>query len=216
VVDYDGSIAQLLPFDAKGWHVGSSYWKGHTDLNAHTIGIEVVNYGATPNSSNTNGIVVRPRRAGEFGTDVGAPENWHYADHPLEPGRKQYWERYTEAQLHTLDMLTALLVDHYKLREVVGHEEVAIPRGRKTDPGPAFPLAHYKAFAEHGNAGSEGNYTVLVNDLNVRGGPGTSFKIIGSLDKGTGVKVLKVEGSWALITHDGGRGYVHESFIMKN
>lgn len=212
-VDLDGSIVQMVPLNVKAWHAGKSQWRGHTDLNAYSIGIELINYGPTPFRNET---VILTREGRNFDGDWGNPENWLAAEHPLEPGRKQWWQRFERAQFDTLDALVPLLVDTYNLREVVGHEEIATPRGRKTDPGPAFPLGHYKEYADHGNAGSEGRYTVTAETLNVRGGPGVDFKVLTSLRRGDTVKVLHFEGNWALVVYDTtNKGYAHKGYLMK-
>ncbi len=41
----DGRIAQLVPEARRAWHAGKSHWKGETDINSASIGIEVVNSG---------------------------------------------------------------------------------------------------------------------------------------------------------------------------
>ena len=44
-VDEDGRIDQLVPEARRAWHAGLSSWKGVTDINSRSIGIEIVNPG---------------------------------------------------------------------------------------------------------------------------------------------------------------------------
>jgi N-acetylmuramoyl-L-alanine amidase len=41
----DGRIDQLVPEARRAWHAGISSWKGETDINSRSIGIEIVNPG---------------------------------------------------------------------------------------------------------------------------------------------------------------------------
>ena len=56
---------------------------------------------------------------------------------------------------------------------------------------------------------------VTKNDAcNIRSGPGTSNKIIFTVEKGIPFKVLKRKGSWIHIEHaDGDKGWIHKSLV---
>ncbi|WP_374576004.1 N-acetylmuramoyl-L-alanine amidase [Phenylobacterium sp.] len=45
MVEEDGRVFRLVPEERRAWHAGRSFWKGVTDVNAASVGVEIVNPG---------------------------------------------------------------------------------------------------------------------------------------------------------------------------
>lgn len=133
----DGDMVQLVPFDTVAWHAGESAWKGRDSVNLFSIGIEIDNAG--PLKRNALG-------GWQHSTN---PRFTYEADQVLvakhkSGGPERGWLKYTEPQLAALERACKAIVKAYpSITEIVGHEDVA--PGRKTDPGPAFPMADFRA-----------------------------------------------------------------------
>lgn len=197
IIGKKGEIVQLVPFNLKAWHAGISEWKGRSGLNRYSIGIEMDNAG------------LLEKRADGYYTNFGKRlDNSQVvlARHKFGD-KEQAWEAFTEKQIETVETLCLLLIENYPIQEIVGHEDIS--RGRKTDPGPAFPLQKIinrvltgRKDDESSNDGNEENnginYGVVSADyLNIRKEPSTNGQLASDpLPRGTKLKIIEEKNGW--------------------
>jgi len=133
VIADDGRVVQLVPFDRAAWHAGPSQWRGCTSMNSSSIGIELANWGdmieGGPGAYHVGKTLV---------PDARVLVARHKNGGPMTP-----WHRYTDVQLATALAVAKALEAAYGFEDVCGHEDIA--PNRKVDPGPAFPLASFRA-----------------------------------------------------------------------
>jgi N-acetylmuramoyl-L-alanine amidase len=183
-----GEIIQLAPFNVVTWHAGVSHWAGLTGLNHSSIGIEMDNAGVLRNLGD--------RFESAFGKAY--PRNEVVLARHKHGTLEQAWHAYTEAQIARAFELAELLVAHYGLKEVLGHEDIA--RGRKTDPGPAFPLASLAARVAGRMDDDFPRYTVTARTLNIRSGPDAAAPPVApALKRGTEVALLEPGERWSRV-----------------
>lgn len=203
----DGSITQLAPFNIKTWHAGLSHWDGLSGLNSHSIGIEMDNAGPLKK--------VGDQYQAWFGT-LYAEDQVVHAKHRLD-SEPRWWHTYTETQIQKALELAQLLVRHYGLKDVIGHEDIA--PDRKRDPGPAFPLESVRASVLGRQAEESERYKVTASTLNIRSGPGIEFPAVAEpLKKGTEVALLEKRDRWhkvELVENGDIEGWVHNQFLAK-
>ncbi len=207
VLARDGTITQLAPFNVKTWHAGISHWDGLSGLNSHSIGIEMDNAGPLKK--------VGEKYQAWFGTLYGVAQVIH-AKHRLDD-ESRWWHVYTEAQIQRALELARLLVRHYGLKDVVGHEDIA--PDRKRDPGPAFPMEHIRAMVLGREEEERERYEVTASALNIRSGSGVEFPPVADpLTKGTIVALLEKRDRWSkveLLENGDVEGWVRNQFLKK-
>lgn len=189
LVDTNGSVTQFVPLNLRAWHAGESEWGGYKDINSHSIGIEVVNYGYLLKSA-----------AGTFHTaeaklTINAAQVID-ARHRLVHWPWHYWHAFTAEQIATCEALAEVLTPACALQDVLGHDDIAPTR--KADPGPAFPLPRIRGLAlgRDSQQIADGVVYVSVDKLNIRKGAGTSFEKVGpALIRNTQLKVISPDVS---------------------
>lgn len=161
VLSREGEWTQIVPFNRRAWHAGPSKYAGYTDINSHSIGIEISNIGWLR-------TVTPGRYADQYGHIIGSdgkfeglnrrahtpPKDW--PEHPhrrLSKNETYRWEPYYDSQLFALDGMVRVLKAAYPTIEyVVSHEEIDT-RGHKQDPGPMFPMRRYTKIVEDREVG---------------------------------------------------------------
>jgi len=130
VIDRDGKVTQLVPFDIEARHAGGqSTWKGLVNLNQYSIGIDFIN-------------------AGQLTLEGDQWKSWSgikysmsdvYLQKNTATGEVTGWHKYTVQQIQAAKrVIHALLSAYPTIEAVLGHSDI-LP-GRKVDPGPAFPI----------------------------------------------------------------------------
>ena len=188
VVGRNGSVTQQIPFNRIAWHAGKSRWQEDQRLNRLSLGIELDNAGRLER--------VGDRWRAWFGREYESSE-------VIEAVHKHQTEAsgchlYTPEQIEAAVETASLLSSKYNLREVLGHDDIS--PGRKSDPGPAFPISSFRAKVLGRAEDEEDVYETSAN-LNIRTGPGTQHaKLEGSpLPKGTHVVVQREQGHWRFV-----------------
>lgn len=127
VIDRNGEVTQLVPFNIVAWHAGVSKWKGISSLNNCSIGIEIVNAGK-----------LEKRESAYYTWDNKIISSDETYTHQEPQGELSYWHQYTQTQIKTLLEIIKCLNLYYPVTEILKHSEVS--PGRKIDPGPALEI----------------------------------------------------------------------------
>ncbi len=190
VVGRDGGVTQMVPFNRIAWHAGRSRWLGLEGMNRFSIGIEMDNAGLLTPSGD--------RFRAWFGDFYKADDVLLAAHKNDASARMLAWHRFTPEQIEVAVQIAALLTSHYNLKDVLGHEDIS--PGRKTDPGPAFPMASFRSRAMGRQDDKPEDFRVVVT-LNIRTGAGTQFPKLdgGPLPKGTIVEIVETQGDWSFV-----------------
>ena len=118
VVDEDGRILQLVPEARRAWHAGLGAWRGNTDINSASIGIEIVN-------------------PGHFWDITKSPDATAGDTPAVHPGYCDFPAVQIDAVIRLCSDIVAR--NHMPSQAILAHSDIA--PARKSDPGEKFPWA---------------------------------------------------------------------------
>ena len=202
VLDTDGTITQLVPFNCKANHAGYSNWDGLTGLNIHSIGIEVVNPGYVQKMNDgtyrrkiTDATKTKPAQYKTYPASTASKIIKTNHKHKFWDGiDNQHWFKFPQAQLDALYKLSKAIINEYQLIRAVGHDDIS--PARKPDPGPAFPWDDFKLNVS-GHTDNVGKiYIVNTNGTNFRAEPSSGAAKIKTLNTGFEVGLVETNGLW--------------------
>ncbi len=125
IIERDGAIIQTAKLTHSVYHAGKAMWNGKSP-NRHHIAIALVSWGR-----------VEPDGTTWAGTKISQGE--------IEKRRGLHWHVATGAQEASLINLCRWLVClGINPQEICGHDECAIPNGRKIDPGGVLSMGMVK------------------------------------------------------------------------
>lgn len=213
VVHEDGKITQMVPFNRRAIHAGKSYYDGRSSFNRFSIGIEISNPGYLVKNPKGEGYVTWWEKKKSNPTPV-ADDLIYIGKHRNSVTRMTRWHKYTDEQIKAVFELCKVIAESYEIKYVLGHDEIA--PGRKTDPGPAFPLDELRmdVFKEEKKTAAEALFGAVTKQsaltigrtkvkLNFRKEPSLeATKMADPIPSKAPVYIIKEDGSWLNIFHE--------------
>ena len=133
VIGREGRTYQLVDLEKSAWHAGQSEavidGKHYKWLNAHSIGIELINLGPVVREGKKIYI--------QRGRELILQKNM--TPMSVEKHEDQFWQSYTLEQYRAINDILMHIFDkgyHEASVNLFGHSDIS--PGRKIDPGPAF------------------------------------------------------------------------------
>lgn len=139
IIDRDGSIVQSCYLDQRVNHAGKASWL-NTSPNSHHIAIALVSWGLLNGKGETY-----------TGSQIAADE--------IRERNGHKWHSATSAQeLSLIRLLTWLMAKGINRKQICGHDECCIPKGRKVDPGSvlSFTMEEFRSELYPKNIGTGG------------------------------------------------------------
>lgn len=125
IIERDGTVFQIADLTGRLWHAGKAIWNGRSPNQTH-LSIALLSWGWLKERA------------------PGAYESWNGMMVPTSDvarRRGQWWDKATAEQEASLRYLLEWLALHgIPIADMCGHDECALPSGRKSDPGGVLEL----------------------------------------------------------------------------
>jgi N-acetylmuramoyl-L-alanine amidase len=178
VIDRNGDIYQMVPFNKQAYHAGYSAWDGLVAFNNRAIGIELINFGFDIAKANGPSDIVSIKHKHKF-----IPQS--------------QWQIYPKAQMDSLKTVTKLFLETYNLQKILGHDDISA--GRKQDPGPAFNWDDYRTalFGSPNNIGKI--FKTNTAGVNLRKSDTSNSDSLKKLALGYEVGLIETWNNWSRV-----------------
>ena len=178
VIDRNGDIYQMVPFNKQAFHAGYSSWDGLVAFNNRAIGIEIINFGFDVSKANGANDILTIKHKHKF-----IPQT--------------QWQKYPKAQMDAVIAVTKVLLESYNLQKILGHDDISA--GRKQDPGPAFPWDEYRTalFGSPNNIGKV--FKTNKVGVNLRKSDSPDSDSLKKLSLGYEVGLIETWNNWSRV-----------------
>ena len=123
LIDKDGNIIQLVPFNYISWHTGDY------NYNQISIAIGLINEGNVTKNTNGNNLITLS------GKEISSSS--------VECiGKNNCWVKFSDIQINTTYEICKLLIRKYHIKNIITHTEI---KPNHICPGPLFPIRKFKS-----------------------------------------------------------------------
>lgn len=221
VVERDGSVTQLVPFNRRANHAGRSHYHGRNWVNGFGIGIEIVNPGRMTLGIERGASVARAWWGASYDLDSYEIQEMTTREHG-----QGWWMPCTPEQISAVVKLGIRIADAYPIIDLVPHWYVS--PGRKIDTNPLFPLDEVRTVVLGRDGAAEGMADEASSEapsgrfvkvrvpggdtLNMRRWPSFNPNVVAAIPSGVEVPALR-EGvfggrPWVKVVYGGQEGWI--------
>jgi N-acetyl-anhydromuramyl-L-alanine amidase AmpD len=134
IISRNGNVTQHAWLDRQVWHAGKAIWNGHSP-NHRFLAVGLVSWGELQADLDNPGEWKAWNGSKIDQTDVAFRPSNH------DPDSRFHWDTATSEQMAALNRICVWASSQgIPVDNICGHDECALPKGRKPDPGGVLPM----------------------------------------------------------------------------